>query len=106
MIGLLLAGVLMGVILSGRGLDRADMLARAPEMEKAIAPEPAAPPEQAAVAPAGITPDFTRVAAQTVRAVTNISSVQVVRRSGPTLGVGPSPAHRSAHDIRVVRRGQ
>jgi serine protease Do len=88
MIGLLLAGVLMGVILSGRGLDRAEMAARAPAIEKAIAPEPVAPAEQAAASP-GVTPDFTRVAAQTVRAVTNISSVQVVRRSSTPFANDP-----------------
>jgi serine protease Do len=81
MVGLLLAGVLMGFILSGRAMETVDMIARAPETEKPAAPEPAPPAEQAVATPAGTTPDFTRVAAQTVRAVTNISSMQVVRRS-------------------------
>jgi serine protease Do len=77
MVGLLLAGVLMGLILSGRATEQPDMSARAPEVEPEREPEPAV---QAVAAPAGA-PDFTRVAAQTVRAVTNISSVQVGRRS-------------------------
>ena len=81
MVGLLLAGVLMGFILSGRATERADMIARAPEVEKTRVPEPALPADQAVAAAPGATPDFTRVAAQTVRAVTNISSVQVSRRS-------------------------
>ena len=83
MVGLLLAGVLTGFILSGRATERMDIIARAPEVEKAPAPAPAArpPADQAVAVPAGTTPDFTRVAAQTVRAVTNISSVQMVRRS-------------------------
>ena len=75
MLCLLLAGVLMGLILSGRATEQPELSARAPET---VAPEPAA--DQAVAAP-GAGPDFTRVAAQTVRAVTNISSVQVVRRS-------------------------
>ena len=76
MIALLLAGVLTGFILSGRATEQPDMTPRGPIADRA--PEPA-PVEQAAVPSAG--PDFTRVAAQTVRAVTNIASTQVVRRS-------------------------
>jgi len=77
MFGLLIAGVIVGIVISGRAIDRPNIIARTPE-----APAAAAPAEQT-VAPAIATagPDFTRVAAQTVRAVTNISAVQVVRRS-------------------------
>ena len=75
MVALLLAGIVMGIILSGRATEREEMIARAPleaaVEQRAVAAPPAAPA-------AG--PDFTAVAAQTVRAVTNISSVQVVRR--------------------------
>lgn len=74
MICLLLAGVLMGLILSGRATEQPDVIARATEEERAAEPSG----EQPAIASAG--PDFTKVAAQTVRAVTNISSVRVVRR--------------------------
>jgi serine protease Do len=84
MIGLLFAGVLMGFILSGRATETPDMVARAPEVERASPPAAAAPAEQAVAVATGGAPDFTRVAAQTVSAVTNISSVQVVRRSTPT----------------------
>jgi serine protease Do len=79
MFSLLAAGVVVGIVLSGRAADQPDVIARTPA--------PGAPPvesvaEQAAVPPVATTgPDFTRVAAQTVRAVTNISSVQVQRRS-------------------------
>jgi serine protease Do len=77
MFSLLLAGVIVGVVLSGRATDRPEIIARTP-----TAGVSAAAPEQAAAAPSmNGGPDFTRVAAQTVRAVTNISSVQVVRRS-------------------------
>ncbi len=85
MVGLLLAGVLMGMILSGRATDQPDVVARAPEAEIQRPPEPAA---QAMAVPGGA-PDFTGVAAQTVRAVTNISSVQVVRRSATPFANDP-----------------
>jgi serine protease Do len=80
MISLLVAGVIVGVVLSGRATDESNIIARTPAgaTAPATAPEPA---EQAAAPIAAGGPDFTRVAAQTVRAVTNISSVQVVRRS-------------------------
>ena len=83
MICLLLAGVLMGLILSGRATEQPDVSARATETERA--PEPAG--DQPAFASAG--PDFTKVAAQTVRAVTNISSVRVVRRSASPFANDP-----------------
>jgi serine protease Do len=83
MICLLLAGVLMGLILSGRATEQPDVIARAPGTERE--PEPSG--DQAAVVSAG--PDFTRVAAQTVRAVTNISSVRVVRRSASPFANDP-----------------
>jgi serine protease Do len=83
MICLLFAGVLMGLILSGRATEQPDVIARATETERA----PEAAGEQAAAASAG--PDFTRVAAQTVRAVTNISSVRVVRRSASPFANDP-----------------
>jgi serine protease Do len=78
MFSLLLAGVVVGVVLSGRATDRPEIIARTPTAGSATAfTEQAAAPAPAMSGG----PDFTRVAAQTVRAVTNISSVQVVRRS-------------------------
>ncbi len=86
MFSLLLAGIIVGVILSGRATDRPEIIARTPA---ANAPASAARDDQAvAVAPAA-GPDFTRVAAQTVRAVTNISSVQVVRRQASPFSNDP-----------------
>jgi serine protease Do len=76
MLSLLMAGVVVGIVVSGRTLDRPEIIARAP-----VAEATATEPEQAVAAAPTSGPDFTRVAAQTVRAVTNISSVQVVRRS-------------------------
>jgi serine protease Do len=88
MLSLLVAGVIAGLVLSGRAVDRPEIIARTPDApvaaerttEQATAPAPA---------PATGGPDFTRVAAQTVRAVTNISSVQVVRRSASPFANDP-----------------
>jgi serine protease Do len=84
MIIVLIAGVLVGIVLSGRATDQPDVMARAPE----AAAESAAV-EQAAPAVAAAGPDFTRVAAQTTRAVTNIASVQNVRRSASPFANDP-----------------
>lgn len=73
---LLATGLVAGIVLSGTAGNREEVLARpsaAPVVEE-VAATPTAP----AAAVAG--PDFTRVAAQTVKAVTNISSTQVGRR--------------------------
>jgi Do/DeqQ family serine protease len=88
MVSLLVAGVIVGLVLSGRATDQPDIIARAPAAPVAVerATEQAAAP--AAPAASG-GPDFTRVAAQTVRAVTNISSVQVVRRSASPFANDP-----------------
>ena len=84
-IALLLAGVLTGFILSGRATEQPDVIARAPVAPAAVEPAAAQPPPVSNNA----APDFTRVAAQTVRAVTNISSVQVVRRSASPFANDP-----------------
>jgi serine protease Do len=73
---LLATGLIAGIVLSGTAENREEVLARPsaePVVEQATTP-------QAAPATAIAGPDFTRVAAQTVKAVTNISSVQVGRR--------------------------
>ncbi len=85
MISLLVAGVIAGIVLSGRATDQPDIIARVPDTTAA----PAAYAEQAAAPAPAAGPDFTRVAAQTVRAVTNISSVQVVRRSASPFANDP-----------------
>ena len=87
-IALLLAGVLMGLILSGRASEQPEMIARAPAAA-APAIEPPAPAAQPPQVVGNAAPDFTRVAAQTVRAVTNISSVQVMRRSSSPFANDP-----------------
>lgn len=86
MLSLLAAGVLVGIVLSGRANDRSEIIARTP-----TASELAEPAEQVPAAPVANSagPDFTRVAAQTVRAVTNISSVQVVRRQASPFANDP-----------------
>jgi len=83
--GLLAAGVLVGVVLSGRTTETPDVIARAPISAAAV--EPVA--EQAAATPVATGPDFTRVAERTVRAVTNISSVQVVQRQASPFANDP-----------------
>jgi Do/DeqQ family serine protease len=62
------SGLVAGLVLSGRSSDREEMLAL-PAASTAAQPAPVP-------APSGGGPDFTTVAAQTVRAVTNISSLQ------------------------------
>src|SRR5688500_17313202 len=95
MISLLLAGVLMGLMASGLANEQPNLIGRAPAAEGApgLRAEPVAVPapvstEQAAAAPSA-GPDFTRVAAQTVRAVTNIASTQIVRRSASPFAKDP-----------------
>jgi len=86
MFSLLLAGIIVGVILSGRAVDRQDIIARTPTGD---APASNEKTEQAVATAPAPGPDFTRVAAQTVKAVTNISSVQVVRRSASPFSNDP-----------------
>ena len=62
MVALLFAGILVGIILSGRATEREEMVARAPADTTAAEQRPAA---IAATPVAG--PDFTAVAAQTAR---------------------------------------
>jgi Do/DeqQ family serine protease len=83
MVSLLLAGVVMGIVLSGRATEQPDLSARSGAPD-AVEEQAAAP---AAAGQAG--PDFTRVAAQTVRAVTNIASTQVLRRSASPFASDP-----------------
>jgi len=86
MLSLLVAGVVVGVVLSGRVTEQPDVMARtAPTSATASA----ATDEQAQPQAAAAGPDFTRVAAQTTRAVTNISSVQVSRRAASPFSNDP-----------------
>jgi serine protease Do len=72
-------------VLSGRATDQPGIIARAPDAGEA----PAALAEQASAPPPAAGPDFTKVAAQSVRAVTNISSIQAVRRSASPFANDP-----------------
>ena len=86
MLSLLVAGVVVGIVLSGRATDQPSLMARVPTAAATAEPAPA----QAASAPLTAPgPDFTRVAEKTVRAVTNISSVQVQRRQATPFSNDP-----------------
>jgi Do/DeqQ family serine protease len=73
---LVATGIVTGLVLSGRVTERDEVVALPTETQ--VAPVAARQTPPAAALSAG--PDFTGVAAQTVKAVTNISAVQVVRR--------------------------
>ena len=85
---LLVAGLFAGFVLSGRADDSIIEFEDVNPTAAAVVDEQAAAPAPAA-APIGGGPDFTRVAAQTVRAVTNISSVQAVRRTASPFANDP-----------------
>ena len=74
---LVVAGFTGGLVLTGRLRSASDSRADVAQVPAASAPRAAA---QASPAPASGGPDFTRIAAQTVKGVVNISSLQVVRR--------------------------
>jgi Do/DeqQ family serine protease len=71
----LAAGMLVGITLTGRLRSESEAFAQPPSNDVEAAQRSA--PGGATVAPG---PDFTRVAEQTIRAVANISSIQVVRQ--------------------------
>ena len=86
-VGLLFsAGLIAGLVLSGRAVNRDDIVSLPPSAA-AVADEQATAVAPVAAPTGG--PDFTRVAAQTVKAVTNISSVQVVRRNASPFANDP-----------------
>jgi Do/DeqQ family serine protease len=78
------AGFVAGLVLTGRLRSSGESLA-GPVEPPAAQSTPQQPPAAAPVVPSGSAlaaglPDFTRIAAQAVKGVANISSVQVVRR--------------------------
>ena len=85
---LVISGFVAGLVVTGRMHTATDSLAEP-------APEPQAPVARSAPAvpstpqTAGIGPDFTRIAGQAVKAVANISSLQVVRRQNTPFGDDP-----------------
>ncbi len=93
---LIALGFVGGRVLTGRTTAVPDTPAEAalPEPQRATprpAPAPTPPPAPAVtagLAPAGL-PDFTRIAAQAVKGVVNISSLQVVRRQNSPFGNDP-----------------
>jgi Do/DeqQ family serine protease len=86
-------GLATGLAVSGRGAQRDAGDGRSVEADPAPpspASEPGTPPPVATgQATLSSGPDFTRVAAQTVRAVTNISAIQVSRRSASPFANDP-----------------
>src|SRR5258706_11231217 len=87
---LMVAGFTAGLVVTGRaGTAPVSHAADLPAPEQA----PAIPAPRPAAAPPGTTlgggPDFTRIAAQTVKGVANISSLQVVRRQNSPFSNDP-----------------
>jgi Do/DeqQ family serine protease len=74
---LLTAGLMAGIVLTGRMRSAADAGAQTSGPAADAVDEAQ---RAAAIAPAMAGPDFTKVAEQSIRAVANISSIQVVRR--------------------------
>ncbi len=77
---LILCGFVAGLVITGRMRTGDDARAAPTRPAEASPQSPSALAAPAASAAAGPLPDFTAVAAQTVNAVTNISSLQVVQR--------------------------
>src|SRR5438093_1313950 len=84
---LLVCGFTAGIVLTGRMRSASDSDAAAPSAPAFQAPA-SSPARHVAAAPAPF-PDFTSVASATVPAVTNISSLQVVRRSNSPFANDP-----------------
>jgi serine protease Do len=78
-LALVMAGFVAGLVLTGRLRTAADSLADPAQAPAASAPQSRSPQGQAPAVLGG--PDFTRIAAQAVKGVANISSLQVVQRS-------------------------
>jgi serine protease Do len=85
---LVVAGFVAGLVVTGRMRTAADSRADPappPALQTSVQRPAATPP----LAAAGIGPDFTRIAAQAVKGVANISSLQVVRRQNSPFGDDP-----------------
>jgi Do/DeqQ family serine protease len=88
---LLGVGLATGIAVSGRAVQREEAAQPRTDAESAA---PASPSEPASTIEGAQTtlaagPDFTRVAAQTVRAVTNISAIQLARRQASPFANDP-----------------
>jgi hypothetical protein len=87
-----------GLVLTGH-LRSADVIVAEPQARAAGPPAPAAPEQRAA--PLTIPgPDFTAVAAETVKAVTNISATQYAQRPNSPFANDPFSATSSATTTR------
>jgi len=75
---LLVTGVVAGLVLTGRMRSASESLAGTGLFEQTVSPATPSRPAAPVVTTPG--PDFTRIAAQAVKGVANISSLQVVRR--------------------------
>src|SRR6266446_6045026 len=82
------AGFAAGLVLTGRLHSASDSRAEVAQAPAASAPRPAAQAQASPAPPVG-GPDFTRIAAQTVKGVVNISSLQVVRRTNSPFANDP-----------------
>jgi serine protease Do len=86
---LVAAGFASGLVLTGRLRTATDSVAEVREPEAAAQTQAARPAPSVPIAGATPGPDFTRIAAQTVKAVANISSLQVVRRQNSPFANDP-----------------
>jgi Do/DeqQ family serine protease len=93
---LLVCGFAAGLVLTGRLRSAAETGAEAQRPPATAPPLPSAP---------GSTPDFTGVAGRTVPAVTNISSLQIVRRSNSPFANDPFFQYFFDDDLFGSRRG-
>src|SRR5262245_54000890 len=85
---LVVGGFAAGLVLTGRMRTASDSVAEVTAPEQATQASPSRPSAAPPVAGAP-GPDFTRIAAQTVKAVANISSLQVVRRQNSPFANDP-----------------
>jgi serine protease Do len=101
---LLVCGLAAGMVLTGRMRSATDSDAAGPQ-SPASAPAPS--PALTVPAPQAAFPDFTAVASATVPAVTNISSLQVVRRPNSPFANDPFFQYffGDADDVFGSRRG-
>src|SRR5262245_424422 len=83
---LVLSGFVAGLVLTGRTRTAADSRAEPPAAEQTPAQRQAAAPPVGAVTTG---PDFTRVAAQSVKGVANISSLQIRARGNSPYASDP-----------------
>jgi len=85
---LVVAGFVAGLVVTGRMRTAADSRAETPATPEPQTPAPR-PSATTPLAAVGVGPDFTRIAAQAVKGVANISSLQVVRRQNTPFGDDP-----------------